>query len=305
MILIMRYDGSGMDEYDMRIEGLGFGYTEDRLILDGVELRIGGPQLISIIGPNGVGKSTLIYCMNKILSPVEGKVYIQSRDVTEISIRDLSKIMGFVPHATSDVFPMTVMDTVLMGRHPKSGRKITEEDVRKAYAILEDLGIGELAMRPFDQLSAGQHQKVVLARGLAQEPDILLLDEPTSNLDIKHQMEVSRILKERSASLGMTVIMISHDLNIAAKYSDHVIMLYDGGIFRIGTPEEVITEDNIHEVYGVESKVVIDEGRPHVIVRDPLFDPSIRSENSICTRRRGLLRHRTPIRFVAFFSAPY
>ncbi len=305
MILIMRYDSSGMDEYDVRIEGLGFGYTEDRLILDGVELRIGGPQLISIIGPNGVGKSTLIYCMNKILSPVEGKVYIQSRDVTEISIRDLSKIMGFVPHATSDVFPMTVMDTVLMGRHPKSGRKITEEDVRKAYAILEDLGIGELAMRPFDQLSAGQHQKVVLARGLAQEPDILLLDEPTSNLDIKHQMEVSRILKERSASLGMTVIMISHDLNIAAKYSDHVIMLYDGGIFRIGTPEEVITEDNIHEVYGVESKVVIDEGRPHVIVRDPLFDPSIRSENSICTRRRGLLRHRTPIRFVAFFSAPY
>lgn len=305
MILIMRYDSSGMDEYDVRIEGLGFGYTEDRLILDGVELRIGGPQLISIIGPNGVGKSTLIYCMNKILSPVEGKVYIQSRDVTEISIRDLSKIMGFVPHATSDVFPMTVMDTVLMGRHPKSGRKITEEDVRKAYAILEDLGIGELAMRPFDQLSAGQHQKVVLARGLAQEPDILLLDEPTSNLDIKHQMEVSRILKERSASLGMTVIMISHDLNIAAKYSDHVIMLYDGGIFRIGTPEEVITENNIREVYGVESKVVIDEGRPHVIVRDPLFDPSIRSENSICTRRRGLLRHRTPIRFVAFFSAPY
>ena len=305
MILIMRYDSSGMDEYDVRIEGLGFGYTEDRLILDGVELRIGGPQLISIIGPNGVGKSTLIYCMNKILSPVEGKVYIQSRDVTEISIRDLSKIMGFVPHATSDVFPMTVMDTVLMGRHPKSGRKITEEDVRKAYAILEDLGIGELAMRPFDQLSAGQHQKVVLARGLAQEPDILLLDEPTSNLDIKHQMEVSRILKERSASLGMTVIMISHDLNIAAKYSAHVIMLYDGGIFRIGTPEEVITENNIREVYGVESKVVIDEGRPHVIVRDPLFDPSIRSENSICTRRRGLLRHRTPIRFVAFFSAPY
>ena len=267
----------GMEDCGIRIEGLRFGYSEDRMVLDGVELKVGGSQLVSIIGPNGVGKSTLIYCMNKILSPTEGKVFIGPDDVTQISIKDLAKKMGFVPHATSDVFPMTVMDTVLMGRHPQSGRKITEEDVRKAYGILQVLGIADLAMRPFDQLSAGQHQKVVLARGLAQEPRILLLDEPTSNLDIKHQMEVS-------VSDDMTVIMISHDLNIAAKYSDHVIMLYDGGIFRIGTPEEVITEENIRAVYGVESKVVVDEGRPHVIVRDPAFDQSLRSSDAVCVR---------------------
>lgn len=273
-----------MDEYDIRIETLRFGYTADRMILDGVELKIDRPQLVSIIGPNGVGKSTLIYCMNKILSPTEGKVFVDSEDVDELSIKELAKRMGFVPHATSDVFPMTVMDTVLMGRHPKSGRKITEEDVQKAYSILKVLGIEEFAMRPFDQLSAGQHQKVVLARGLAQEPKFLLLDEPTSNLDIKHQMEVTRILKERSVSEGMTVIMISHDLNIAAKYSDNVIMLYNKGIYRIGTPEEVITEDSIREVYGVESKVVVDEGRPHVIVRDPKFDTGSRAVDAVCMR---------------------
>ncbi len=274
----------GMEDCGIRIEGLRFGYSEDRMVLDGVELKVGGSQLVSIIGPNGVGKSTLIYCMNKILSPTEGKVFIGPDDVSQISIKELAKKMGFVPHATSDVFPMTVMDTVLMGRHPQSGRKITDEDVRKAYGILQVLGIDDLAMRPFDQLSAGQHQKVVLARGLAQEPRILLLDEPTSNLDIRHQMEVTRILKERSVSDDMMVIMISHDLNIAAKYSDHIIMLYDGGIFRIGTPEEVITEENIRAVYGVESKVVVDEGRPHVIVRDPTFDQSLRSSDAVCVR---------------------
>lgn len=273
-----------MNTLDIDVEGLSFGYGEGITILENVDLRIGGPQMISIIGPNGVGKSTLIYCLNKILTPTGGKVMIQGEEIDGIPIKELAKKMGFVPHATSDVFPMTVMDTVLMGRHPHSGHKITNDDVQEAYSILKLLGMEKFAMRSFDELSAGQHQKIVLARGLAQKPRILLLDEPTSNLDIKHQMDVTRILKELSVRDGITVIMISHDLNIASRYSDKVIMLYDKGIFRIGTPDEVITEDNIREVYKVDSQVITDSGRPYVILRDSLFTPGDCPEDTVCSR---------------------
>lgn len=277
------FDGT-MNGYDIETQDLGFGYGEAAKVLEGIDLKVRGPQMISIIGPNGVGKSTLIYCLNKILNPSDGKVFIGEREIGEIPIKELARTMGFVPHATSDVFPMTVMDTVLMGRHPHSGHKIKDSDVKEAYAILKLLGMEKFAMRSFDQLSAGQHQKIVLARGLAQKPKILLLDEPTSNLDIKHQMDVTRILKELSVSQGMTVIMISHDLNIASRYSDRIIMLYDRGIFRIGSPEEVITEENIRTVYDVESQVITDNGRPYVILRDSLFEPGDYPEGSVCSR---------------------
>ena len=273
-----------MSGYDIETEKLGFGYDETSRVLENIDLKIKGSQMISIIGPNGVGKSTLIYCLNKILTPSDGKVLIQDEEIDSISIKELAKKMGFVPHATSDVFPMTVMDTVLMGRHPHSGHKITNNDVKEAYSILKLLGMEKFAMRSFDQLSAGQHQKIVLARGLAQKPKILLLDEPTSNLDIKHQMNVTRILKELSVSQDMTVIMISHDLNIASRYSDKIIMLHNKGIFRIGTPQEVITEENIKEVYDVESQVIMDCGRPYVILRDALFNPADCPKGSICSR---------------------
>lgn len=273
-----------MSGYDIETEGLGFGYNETSKVLQGVDLKVKGPQMISIIGPNGVGKSTLIYCLNKILDPTDGKVYISDKELKSISIKELAKHMGFVPHTTHDVFPMTVMDTVLMGRHPHSGHKITDDDVQEAYAILKLLGMEKFAMRSFDQLSAGQHQKIVLARGLAQKPRILLLDEPTSNLDIKHQMDVTRILKELSIEQDMIVIMISHDLNIAARYSDKIIMLFDKGIYRMGTPQEVINEENIRHVYGVESKVIEDSGRPYVILRDTSFEPEACPEGSVCTR---------------------
>lgn len=136
--------------------------------------------------------------------------------------------------------------------------------------MLKMLGISHLAMRQFNELSAGQHQKVMLARGLVQEPKILLLDEPTSNLDIRHQLDVTKMLKRLSVEKGILIIMISHDINIAAKYADSVILMFQGKIFDVGTPREVITEDNLRTVYGVESRVIDDEGRPHVILRDAL-----------------------------------
>lgn len=255
----------------LNIEGVCFSYSSVPVLKD-ICLDIRGAQLVSIIGPNGVGKSTLIHCINKILEPSVGSVCIDDMDVKKYTLKQLAKIIGYVPYSSSDAFPLTVVDTVLMGRHPHSGWKSTEKDLEIVYDALKTLGIEHLAMRPFDELSAGQHQKVMLARGLVQEPKILLLDEPTANLDIKHQMEVTRMLKDLSRKKGITVIMISHDLNIAAKYSDSMIMMHEGSIFAVGSPEDVVTEENIRSVYDVDSLIIQDCRRPHIVVRDREFD---------------------------------
>ena len=253
----------------IKIDGLEFGYSSVPVLHD-VVLDLDGPQFVSIIGPNGVGKSTLIHCMNKVLKPNSGTVMLNDTDVSEMKLKEVAKIVGYVPYTSSDTFPLTVVDTVLMGRSPHTGWRPKEKDLEIVYNILKMLSIDHLADRAFNELSAGQHQKVMLARGLAQDPQILLLDEPTSNLDIRHQLEVTSILKELSSHKDMLVIMISHDINIASKFSDKMILLKGGSIYAAGTPEEVITEDNIRDVYGVESEVITSGGRPHVILNMPI-----------------------------------
>ncbi|MBR4505112.1 MAG: ABC transporter ATP-binding protein [Candidatus Methanomethylophilaceae archaeon] len=253
------------------IDGIEFGYSSAPVLKD-ITLDASGPQLLSIIGPNGVGKSTLIHCINRILSPNKGTVLIDGDRVDSISLKDLAKKVGYVPYSANDAFPLSVVDTVMMGRHPHATYKSLDKDLDIVYDTLRLLNIEDLALRSFDELSAGQHQKVMLARGLVQEPEILLLDEPTSNLDIKHQMEVTRILRGLSQEKGILIIMISHDLNIAAKYSDAMLMLAKGSIFAIGTPSEVLTKENIKEVYGVDSEVIDSRGRPHIIMLDDEFD---------------------------------
>ena len=265
----------------INIKGLQFSYTSVP-ILDDINLNLDGKKLVSILGPNGVGKSTLIHCINKILTPKGGVVLMDGKDVKEITVKEMSKIVGYVPYSANDSFPLSVVDTVLMGRHPHSKWGSLDNDLRIVYETLEQLGITHLAMRSFNELSAGQHQKVMLARGLVQEPEVLLLDEPTSNLDVRHQIDVTKLLKKMVSEKDILTIMISHDINIAAKYSDEIIMMHDGKIFATGTPKEVITEDNLRTVYGVECVVVEDQGSPHVILRDsiPIDSPEGGSTDS-------------------------
>lgn len=254
------------------MDGIDFAYSGEELTLKGVTLDIRNPQLISVIGPNGVGKSTLIHCMNKILSPTRGTVLVDDENIDRIKVKELAKKIGYVPYSSSDTFPLTVVDTILMGRHPHSTWKNNlHEDMAVVKEVLEMMDITPLAMRPFNELSAGQHQRVMLARGLAQEPEILLLDEPTANLDIRHQMEVIRLLKKLSVSKRIVVIMISHDLNLAAQYSDNIIMMAEGSIYAVGTPQDIITRDNIRHVYGVDAELVKHKGRPHMILLDNDF----------------------------------
>ncbi|NLL94773.1 MAG: ABC transporter ATP-binding protein [Thermoplasmatales archaeon] len=254
----------------IKIENLDFGYEPNALVLKNINLELTGPKFVSILGPNGVGKSTLIHCINKILVPTGGRVLIDGVDVSDIHIKEIAKIIGYVPYSANDTFPLSVIDTVLMGRHPHSNWKSQDSDLKIVYKALRTLGITHLSMRPLNELSAGQHQKVMLARGLVQEPKILLLDEPTANLDIRHQISVTKMLRRLSVDREILVIMISHDINIAARYADEIIILSEGGVYTSGKPSEVITADNLKEVYGVEARVVEDNGRPYVILDDAL-----------------------------------
>lgn len=249
------------------IENLDFGYGKGMQVLSDVNLSMEGPGLISIVGPNGVGKSTLIKCINGLLKPTSGRVTIDGRDVTDFGRKELAQVVGYVPPKTTDLFSVPVMDAIMVGRHNLQGWRNTEADVEKVMSILRLMDIEGLAMRPFDQLSSGQHQKVSIARGLAQETPIMILDEPTSNLDIKHQVYVTEMLRGISRAMGKLIIMISHDLNIAAKYSDRIVVMSTPGVVHsYGSPSEVITEEMVKQVYGVDCKVVSIDDVPHVVL---------------------------------------
>lgn len=264
----------------IEISDMDFSYG-DFPILHDISLEMEGPQLISIIGPNGVGKSTLVGCICGLLKPQKGSIRIDDVLLEEYKSKDLARIVGYVPCTAKDSFPMSVTDTVLMGKGPYNGWRTTDADIRSVYSILKLLGIEDLAMRRFDEISAGQHQKVMLARGIIQDTDILILDEPTANLDIKHQLEVTRILSDLVTTRSIMIIMISHDLNIAARYSDGIIMMHGGTVYRVGSPEDVITSENLRTVYGVESEIVSRDGRPYVILDDPQFQSIVRHQGTI------------------------
>lgn len=257
----------------LSVENLSFGYDPSNPILHDISFKIDEPEFVCIVGPNGVGKSTLIRCINNLLTPTKGKVEVYGCPVSEYGLKELAKIIGYVPVMTNDYNVMSVLDTVLIGRFAHQGWKTTDEDIRLAYKALQAMEIEHLAMRKFNALSAGQHQKVSLARGMVQEPKILILDEPTSNLDIRHQMYVSEFLKKLSTKTGVTIIMVSHDLNLSSKYADKIIVMAPPGkLYSFGTPQESITKEMIRDVYNVDCEVVDDHGAPHVLLERVLFD---------------------------------
>ncbi len=267
----------------VKVSDMDFSYG-DYPILHDVNLCMDGPQLISIVGPNGVGKSTLVGCICGLLKPNKGNIEINDVDLEQYKTRDLARIIGYVPCTAKDSFPLSVTDTVLMGKGPYNGWKTTDADLKAVYNVLDLLGIRELALRNFDELSAGQHQKVMLARGIIQDTEILILDEPTANLDIKHQLEVTRLLSELVTQRNMMIIMINHDLNIAARYSDNIIILSGGTVYSIGKPEDVITVESLEAVYGVQSEIIDRNGHPYVILDDPDYSNLERHAGTLTDR---------------------
>ena len=256
---------SNQDEvqFSVKIEDMTFGYDE-KIILENVNLEIDHPGLLCILGPNGVGKTTIVKCMNKLLKPKSGHVYINGKDVSTMSLLEVAQTLAFVPNSSSSVFSMSVAEAILMGRHPRAGWTTSERDIKVVDAAIDLMGLQEFASRDIRQLSAGQTQRVLIARGLVQEPDILILDEPTSNLDVKYQMDVMRFLKAYARDRKILVIMVCHDLNITAAYADRVILMYGKKVFADGTAKDVLTAENIKTVYNVEAEVTERNGVPQI-----------------------------------------
>ena len=250
---------------ELVVKGLTFGYGPVPLLKD-VSFTLDRPELVCVIGPNGVGKTTLVKCINKLLKLDSGSVTLDGEDVAGMRLMELARRMAFVPNRMDSVFRTSVAEMVLMGRFPFAQWANSDRDLDVVDKAMDALNLQPLSHRDISELSSGQMQKVLIARGLAQEPRILILDEPTSNLDVKHQMEVMGFLRRYAADNGIIVLMVCHDLNMTAAFADRIIMVADGGIFADGTAWDIMTESNIREVYGVESKVVDVEGRPHVIL---------------------------------------
>ena len=254
----------------LKVSDLSFGYN-GKATLEGISLDVEKGEIVSLVGPNGAGKSTLIKCIDRILKPQKGTVLIDGKEASNMSSKDFSKMMGYVPQSTQEIFPYTVFDIVLMGRRPHIGWRVTRRDVRIVAKTLKFMGIDDFAERYFDELSGGEKQKIAMARAIVQEPEVLLLDEPTSNLDIRHQLEVMKIVQLFVQRGKISAIMAMHDLNLASRFSDKIVMLKDKGIFEVGDPESVLTPENIERVYGVRADVIKDrEGRPYVMPLDPI-----------------------------------
>lgn len=238
----------------LTINKLSFNYASTSILKD-IELEVGLGEVLSIVGPNGSGKSTLLKCINRILKTKQNTILIDGQDASKLNLKKLSMLMGYVPQSSSSTFPFTVFDVMMMGRKPYIHWNISERDNEIVAQMLDFLGIGHLAMRYFTELSGGEQQKVIIGRALAQQPQLMLLDEPTSSLDIKHQLEILCMLKGLTQNKERSVIVSMHDLNLASRFSDRMLMLKKGCIYALGTPEEVLTEKNIEAVYGIKASV--------------------------------------------------
>ena len=244
-----------------------FGYKQDTLILDGVGLDVRRGEILGILGPNGSGKTTFIKCLNRILTPFQGEIILDDKVLSEYSRKEIATRMGLVPQNTNgEMSAPMVYDIVMMGRRPHMTWQFTKDDEEKIWSIMKDLDIAHLASRHFNELSSGQSQRVLIARAIAQEADILLLDEPTSNLDVKYQIEVMGLIREIVDKRNVCACAIVHDLDLAMKYCDKVILLHNGKIVSAGDPTEALTPETIREVYDVGAFVENIHGRYRVMM---------------------------------------
>jgi iron complex transport system ATP-binding protein len=239
----------------LRITDLGFGYPE-RAVGRGVSFSLGGSQVLVLLGPNGSGKTTLFKTLLGLLPRQAGQVEIMGTALDELSRAELARLVGYVPQAYAGYFPFTVFDMVLMGRTaylgPFAGPGRHDREV--ARATLEGLGIADLADRPYTRISGGQRQLALVARALAQEPRVLIMDEPTASLDFGNQVRVLEQIS-RLAGQGLAVILSTHHPDHAFLCAHQVILLADGGVANQGPPEQVVTAENLRSVYGVDVAV--------------------------------------------------
>lgn len=254
-----------MTTHTLTATGLSAGYGEDE-ILHGLDLAVPPGKITVIVGANACGKSTLLRSMSRLLSPREGQVLLDGKSIHRTPPRELARTLGLLPQSPIAPEGITVADLVSRGRHPHHSlfSRWTRRDDEAVDAALNATKTADLAERPVDELSGGQRQRVWIAMALAQQTEILLLDEPTTFLDISHQVEVLDLLTDLNHQRGTTVVMVLHDLNLAARYADHLVAMTEGRVHVSGAPQQVLTEHNVQQVFGLESRIITDptSGRP-------------------------------------------
>lgn len=240
-------------------EKLYAGYDK-RIILKNVNLSVPMNKISVILGSNGCGKSTLLKTMARLLIPEQGAIMLDGKAITEIPTKRLAQQIGLLPQSPLVPDGITVSDLVSRGRFPYQSmlKGLTAEDYEAVAEALKLLGIEELAERNVDELSGGQRQRVWIAMALAQQTDILLLDEPTTYLDVAYQVEILDTLSELNKKRKITIVMVLHDINLSARYADYIFAMKDGQLICEGIPAEVITEENIRAIYNLDSIVIND-----------------------------------------------
>lgn len=241
----------------LKIEDVGFSYPS-RDVLKDISFNASAGEVVGIIGQNGCGKTTLLKCINTTLSCTKGIVSIDDQDVNSLTKKEIARAMGFVMQTTNTTFPFTVYETVQMGRYSRKKTFDADDDnndVRVIYEAMRDTGILKFVDRDIDELSGGERRRVMIARALVQEPDILLLDEPTLHLDINHQFDLMDLIRDLSRNRGLLVVIVTHDLIFAARYCDRIIAIENGLIAAAGTAREVITPDNMRKLFEINVEI--------------------------------------------------
>ncbi|MDO8586535.1 MAG: heme ABC transporter ATP-binding protein [Armatimonadota bacterium] len=238
-------------------------------VVRGVSFDLKNGELVAVVGPNGSGKTTLLRALSRTIKPSKGAVYLDERDIFRFSSRELAREMAVVPQDSEVGFEFTALEIVLMGRSPHLGRFSLEgeRDLEIAREAMEQTATLDIADRAVNTLSGGERQRVIIARALAQQPRVILLDEPTSHLDINFQVEILELIRRLVREKQIAALAVLHDLNLAAHYCDWMILLKDGRVHAAGEPEDVLTADNVRQVYGVEVWVRKHPayGRPYII----------------------------------------
>lgn len=246
----------------INIDKIGFQYGKSKgdytFSLSEISISIINGEFISILGPNGSGKSTLLKILSGHLKPTTGKMELSGRSYSEFSVKEIAQKIAFVPQFNYSVFPFSVYEIVMMGRTPHLNMFGYEntDDKKAVDAALEIMEITHLKNSSIHEISGGEAQRAYIARALVQQPEIILLDEPSAHLDIKHQISIFNILKERNENENLTIVTVSHDLNLTGHYSSRIILMKNGCIYKDSSVKEILTEENIKNVFDVDSTVV-------------------------------------------------
>jgi iron complex transport system ATP-binding protein len=256
------------EAHTLTVDGVRLAYG-DRVVVEDLTLTIPAGSTTVIVGANASGKSTLLRAMARLLKPTRGAVLLDGRAIHQQPTREVARVLGLLPQQPTAPGGIAVADLVARGRHPHQGafRRWSAADERAVADALVATGVADLAERSIDELSGGQRQRVWIAMALAQETDLLLLDEPTTFLDVEHQMQVLDLLTDLNRDRGTTIVMVLHDLNLAARYADELVAVRDGALYASGPPADIVTERLVHEVFGLESRIIPDPltGKPLVL----------------------------------------